>query len=205
MKDSELQKRLAGLKTDFDLAWEKLNIEQKAEDLTEKEERLALPEIWNNPDEAQALAKQISAEKSLVQPWQTMKIQLADAEELLNLGEDDLADEIKQQIIVLENDFQKMRQQLLFTGKFDSNNAILRLSAGAGGVDAMDFTEMLERMYLRWAEKSGLEAKVIERSPGEAAGVKTSVIEINGPYAFGLGRAFLTVYREPGVDQDKVK
>ena len=73
----------------------------------------------------------------------------------------------------------------MFNGRYDAGDAILRLSAGAGGDDAQDFTEMLERMYLRWAEKHGFTANIIERSAGEQAGVKTSVIEIDGPYAYG--------------------
>lgn len=195
MEQAGFKKHLADLQADFDLAWQKLEIERKIAELEEKEARLAQPEIWNNPSEAQDLAKQVSAAKKLVQPWQTMKIQLSDVGELLDLGEDDLIEEIGQQITAIEEDFQAMRRELLFTGKFDSKNAILRLSAGVGGVDAMDFTEMLERMYLRWAEKSGFETKIIERSPGETAGVKTSVIEVDGPYAFGKLRSENGVHR----------
>ena len=74
-------------------------------------------------------------------------------------------------------------------------DAILRLSAGAGGDDAQDFTEMLERMYLRWAERHGFSAQVIERSPGEQAGVKTSVIEVSGAYAYGWLKSEHGVHR----------
>src|SRR5690606_34014735 len=81
------------------------------------------------------------------------------------------------------------------SGKYDNHNVILRLSAGVGGTDAQDFTEMLERMYLRWAEKSGMEAKIIERSTGEEAGIKSSVVEMSGPYAYGKLKSEHGVHR----------
>jgi peptide chain release factor 2 len=111
------------------------------------------------------------------------------------MADDELLPEFDGQITALEQDFAKLRAQLLFTGKFDRGDAILRLSSGAGGDDAQDFTEMLERMYLRWAEKSGFDAKIIERSAGETAGVKTSVIEISGAFAYGKLRSENGVHR----------
>jgi peptide chain release factor 2 len=74
---------------------------------------------------------------------------------------------------------------LQFSGVYDNHDAILRLSAGAGGTDAQDWTQMLERMYLRWGERSGMKTEVIEESPGEEAGLKSATISFSGPYAFG--------------------
>jgi peptide chain release factor 2 len=104
---------------------------------------------------------------------------------LLALDDDDLADEVTAQIKAAETELAELKKQLLFNGKYDAKGAILRISAGVGGDDAQDFAEMLERMYLRYAARVGFDAKVIERSPGETAGVKTSVIEVTGPYAYG--------------------
>lgn len=95
----------------------------------------------------------------------------------------------------LLKEYETLRKDLLFDGEFDDHNAILRLSAGAGGTDAQDWTEMLERMYLRWAERSGMSATTIERSAGEEAGLKSVVIEIVGPYAYGKLRSENGVHR----------
>ena len=83
----------------------------------------------------------------------------------------------------------------MLNGEYDDHGAILRLSAGVGGTDAQDFTEMLERMYLRWAEKSGMSAKIVERSSADEAGIKSSVMEISGNYAYGKLRSEHGVHR----------
>jgi peptide chain release factor 2 len=103
--------------------------------------------------------------------------------------------EFEGQVSALENEYESMRKELLFNKKYDDHNAILRLSAGVGGTDAQDWTEMLERMYLRWAEKSGMQASIIERSAGEEAGIKSSVIQVIGPYVYGKLRGEHGVHR----------
>ena len=123
--------------------------------------------------------------KSEVEPWQILLTQARDLLELLELADDEMMNELSKQTEALELDLAKLKSQALFSGQYDRGDAILRLSAGAGGDDAQDWCAMLERMYLRWAEKDGYAAKVIERSAGEVAGVKTSVIEIEGPFAYG--------------------
>ncbi|GHU08536.1 peptide chain release factor 2 [Alphaproteobacteria bacterium] len=180
-----LAKRLQELRADLDAAWARLDVDVKVAKLEADEAEMAQPEVWNNPTTAQKLARDVAAMKKVVQPWQVLRAQLDDMDELLALGDDDLADEVTVQVRAAETELSELKKQLLFNGKYDGKNAILRISAGAGGDDAQDFAEMLERMYLRWAERSGFEAHVIERSPGETAGVKTSVIEVAGPFAYG--------------------
>ena len=180
-----LKKQLNLLRSDFDKSWTKLEIDQKISELADQEKQMADPEIWKDNERAQQLAKTVSAQNSFIEPWKRLKTHLDEIKELISLDDDELTTEIEQQITNSETDFIKLKKQLLFKGKYDNHNAILRLSAGVGGDDAQDFTEMLERMYLRWAEKSNFKAQIIERSPGETAGVKTSVIEIAGPFAYG--------------------
>ena len=195
MSAESLSKELESLRAELNKSWSVLDIDTKAQALEEQESKLAQPEIWNNPDVAQKLARDVAVSKKLIQPWQVLRTQISDLDELVALGDDDLADEVSAQIIAIKNELIDLKKQLLFDGKYDNKNAILRLSSGVGGTDAMDFTEMLERMYLRWAEKSDYKATVIERSPGEVAGVKTSVIEIEGPYAYGKLRSENGVHR----------
>ncbi len=180
-----LLKRLEGLRRAISDAYERLAIDAKATQSKFLEAELSSSEIWNNPSYAQERSKQLAALNAMVQPWQTLKAQAEDIEELMALGDDSLLSEFEGQVTALEAEFANRKKELLFNGPYDDHNVILRLSSGAGGTDAQDWTGMLERMYLRWAEKSGMEATIVERSVGEEAGIKSSVIQITGPYAYG--------------------
>lgn len=194
MKD-ELAKRLSALVADLESATLKVSLDDKKRRLAELEEQVALPELWNNPSNAQKLTRELASLKSMAQPWQVLIAQANDARELLDIIDDELIDEFAGQVQAMEETFAELKQQLLFNGKYDAGNAIIRLSSGAGGDDAQDFTAMLERMYLRWAEQNGFETTIVERSAGEQAGVKTSVIEISGPFAYGWLRSENGVHR----------
>lgn len=194
MKD-ELAKRLRQLAVDIESAVAKLGLDEKQRQLADLEEQVSRPELWNNPGHAQMVTRELSSLKSIVQPWKVLQAQANDAIELLDIIDDELADEFAGQVQAMEKTFAELKQQLMFDGKYDAGDAILRLSSGAGGDDAQDFTEMLERMYLRWAEQNGFTTSVIERSPGEQAGVKTSVIEVSGPYAYGWLKSENGVHR----------
>ncbi len=190
-----LEKRVQALKADVETAYEQLAIDDKAEQLEALDAELAVPEIWNNPSAAQAKSKQQAALAGMVQPWQTLRAQVADMEELMSLGDDSLAAEFDGQIGALEQELSERKKELLFSGPYDDHNAIVRISAGVGGTDAQDFAEMLERMYLRWTERAGMSTTQVERSTGEEAGIKTSVFEVAGPYAFGKLRSENGVHR----------
>lgn len=190
-----LQKRIALLQNDIQLAYDQLAIDAKRAQLDELDQELARPEIWNNLGLAQEKSKQQAALSAMVEPWSTLVAQTADIVELMELGDDSLLSEFEGQVAALEAEFQERKKELLFSGGYDDHNAILRITAGVGGTDAQDFAEMLERMYLRWAEKSGMSAKQVERSTGEEAGIKTSVIEITGAYAYGKLRGEHGVHR----------
>ena len=194
MKD-ELAKRLRQLVVDIESAVARLGLDEKQRQLADLEEQVSRPELWNNPDHAQMVTRELSSLKSIVQPWKVLQAQANDAIELLDIIDDELADEFASQVQAMEKTFADLKQQLMFDGKYDAGDAILRLSSGVGGDDAQDFTEMLERMYLRWAEQNGFTTSVIERSPGEQAGVKTSVIEVSGPYAYGWLKSENGVHR----------
>ena len=183
------------LVTDLESAILKVGLDNKKRRLAELEEQVALPELWNNPNNAQKLTRELASLKSMVQPWQVLVAQANDARELLDIIDDELIDEFAGQVQAMEETFAELKQQLLFNGKYDAGGAIIRLSSGAGGDDAQDFTAMLERMYLRWTEQNGFEATIVERSAGEQAGVKTSVIEISGPFAYGWLRSENGVHR----------
>lgn len=190
-----LEKRVQALRGDVQAAYDQLDIDTKADQLEMLDAELAVPEIWNNPSDAQAKSKQQSALAGMVEPWQTLRAQVADIEELMSIGDDSLIGEFDGQITALEQELAERKKELLFNGKYDDHNAIVRISAGVGGTDAQDFAEMLERMYLRWAERAGMAVSQHERSTGEEAGIKSTVLEISGAYAFGKLRSENGVHR----------
>lgn len=190
-----LEKRIEKLRQEVDSAYEQLAIDAKQTQLEQLEQELSAPEIWNNPTHAQEKSKQQAALQAVVQPWQTLKAQVADIVELMELGDDSLLSEFDGQITAMEEEFALRKKELLFSGPYDDHNAILRITAGVGGTDAQDWAEMLERMYLRWAEKASMHTTTVERSSGEEAGIKTSVIEIVGPYAYGRLKSEHGVHR----------
>ncbi|MFZ2544774.1 MAG: peptide chain release factor 2 [Candidatus Saccharimonadales bacterium] len=190
-----LEKRIAILKEGVATAYDQLHIDERAQQLAVLNDEMAAPEVWGNPTDAQAKSKQQSALAAMVQPWQTLRAQVDDIVELMDMGDDSLKEEFAIQITALEDELSERKKELLFNGPYDDHNAIIRISAGVGGTDAQDFAEMLERMYLRWAERSEMQTTQDERSTGEEAGIKSSVIEINGPYAFGRLRSENGVHR----------
>ena len=190
-----LLKRLDILKSGIDAAYNTLAIADKTARLRELEDEMAAPEVWNNPTIAQEKSKQLSALQSIVEPWQTLQAQTNDIHELMELGDDSLLGEFEGQVTALEQEFAERKKELLYNGEYDDHNALIRLSAGVGGTDAQDFTEMLERMYLRWAEKANMGVSIVERSSADEAGIKSSVIEITGPYAYGKLKSEHGVHR----------
>ncbi len=190
-----LEKRIDELKREIDSAWNRLQLDEKREHLSRANEQLADSNVWSDTERAQTLSKQAAALSGQVEPWATLRTQAEEISELVAIGDESLVPELETQLNQLEQRLDELSADLLFHGEYDGHNVILRLSAGVGGTDAQDFTEMLERMYLRWAEKSGMDARIIERSPGEEAGIKSSVIEIAGPYAYGKLKSEHGVHR----------
>jgi len=178
-------KRARELSADIQSAYDRLRIDEKTQELAQLDEQLASPDIWHNPENAQNVSKQAATIRNMIEPWQTLKAQTEDITELMELGDDSLEGEFTAQLDAMESELTARKKDLLFNGPYDDHAAILKLSAGAGGTDAQDWTEILERMYLRWAEKSGMKVEIIERSAGEEAGIKSVTISVSGPYAYG--------------------
>lgn len=172
----------------------KLNFSKISDEISAIELEISQPEIWNNPANAQEKMRVLADLKKQFDPWQTLRIQIEDILELMEFG-DDLVEEFEAQIVAFETELDELKKSLLFSGEFDSHDAIVRITSGVGGLDAQDFAEMLERMYLRWAEKSDLKTVQIDRSIGEEAGIKTSVFEVLGSNAYGKLRSEHGVHR----------
>lgn len=180
-----LVQRVESLKSDLNKATDQLKLGQKQLQLEEIDRQLADSGVWANVERAQDLSKQSAALRAQIEPWHTLRAQAEDIAELMSIGDDSMTVEFDQQISAMELAFRKLKKDLLFHGEYDDHAAIIRLSAGAGGTDAQDWCEMLERMYLRWAEKNSMKTELIERSSGDEAGIKSATYSFNGPYAYG--------------------
>ncbi|NCU40934.1 peptide chain release factor 2 [Candidatus Saccharibacteria bacterium] len=180
-----LFERVKILKDKLSEAYAQLTISAKAEELAVLDEQLLSSDVWNDVEYAQKISKQAANLRTQIEPWQTLSSQVNDIEELMAIGDDDMLLEFDEQILAFEKEFERQKKDLLFRGEYDDHSAILKLSAGVGGTDAQDWCEMLERMYLRWAEKSGMKIDLIERSSGEEAGIKSATYTISGPFAYG--------------------
>lgn len=191
----DLEKRLETLLTNVNAAWEKLALDAKLDEISELEKEVAEPEIWKDPDLAREKNQALAKLNSEVEPWQLLKTQAEDLKELLELGDDDLKSELELQLSSMEESFMNLKKSLRFNGPHDSKDAILRITAGVGGTEAMDWSGMLERMYLRFAEQNGFKVAELERQVGEEAGIKTGVYEISGPNAYGTLKSEHGVHR----------
>ena len=179
------KKRLEEISKQFEDSYKKLKIGEQLSELKKLEKIVENPEIWKNPDDAKEKNERLARLRNSLEPWQVLKVQLSDIAELLNLDEDDLAEEISNQLDALEQTLEKLKLALRFTAPYDHNDAIIRITAGAGGTEAMDWAGMLERMYLRFFEKNNYKATLLERTTGEEAGIKTAVYEVVGTDVYG--------------------
>lgn len=188
-------KRLQALQTDFQNSWQKLNLDAQLTELHSLEQAAAEPELWLNPERAKSVHTALSRQTAETEPWVLLKTQLDDLGELLALDQGDLTTELDAQLTTLEQTYQDLKKSLRFTGPYDQNDAILRITAGVGGTEAMDWAGMLERMYLRFAERHHFKTTCLERTTGEEAGIKTAVYELSGPHAYGLLKSEHGVHR----------
>lgn len=190
-----LRKSVQGLITDVTTAMERLDVAKKQVELEQLDTQAADPALWNDPAHAEQVGKNAARLRTQVEPWQTLRRQLDDLEELLELADESMLSEIESQIASAAHDYETLRKDLQFQGEYDNHNAILKLSSGAGGTDAQDWTQMLERMYLRWAEKHDMKTELVERSNGEEAGIKNATYTITGSYAYGKLKSEHGVHR----------
>lgn len=191
----DLLKRLNILEQDFKQVYDKLKIDEKISEISELEKEVAEPEIWHNVQVATEKNQRLSQLSDEVQPWQLLSTQIADIKELIELADDSLRVEVEMQIAAMEEQLVELKKALRFTGPYDDKNAVLRITSGAGGTEAMDWAGMLERMYLRFAERNNIKTALIERVAGEEAGIKTAVYELSGSNVYGLLKSEHGVHR----------
>jgi peptide chain release factor 2 len=167
----------------------------KVKRLKELDELTQDTDLWKNPDRAQNLMKEMAALKGEIDDWQSLQGRIKETRELAQLNDSSLRRDIEQEVNVIEAEILQRELKALLSGEYDSGDALLAIHAGAGGTDSQDWAEMLERMYLRWAENNGYKTDVLDLSEGEEAGIKSVTIAVDGPYAYGYLRAEKGVHR----------
>ena len=166
-------------------AKQSLDISGKIEELDKLTKASQAPDFWQDNLRAQSVMQQISSLQEATSPWRVLSQDLGDIVQLSKSDDPQLIDELKKQLDDASKSFESLKAELKFSGPFDDHNAILSIHAGAGGTDAQDWAQMLFRMYTRFADKNNWQAKVVEESPGEEAGIKSVTIEILGRNAYG--------------------
>jgi len=160
----------------------------KQAELEKLETQISAPGFWDDQEQAQKIVQQRSRIEKALERQKNFETAVSDAEVLFEFAAEDpdSANELQTLITRLEREVEAAEVESLLSGETDPNNAICSIQSGAGGTDAQDFAQMLLRMYLRWAEKKGFKAEILDEQAGSEAGLKSATFRIEGDYAYGL-------------------
>ena len=174
-----------------------LHIDEKIAELANLDSRIANPDFWNDTDNAQQVSKQASDIRDVIERYESACGLLDDIKTATELAEEDpeLGEEIENDLERLEKMLDDFEVESWFNGRFDSSDAILSIHPGSGGLEAQDWTEMLYRMYSRYADSKGWKVKVLDLVPGEGIGLDRASIQIEGRNAYGMLRSESGVHR----------
>lgn len=167
-------------------------MQTKIADLTEQS---GAPDLWDDPEKAQGVTSQLSHAQSELDRVVKMGERVADLETLYDMAVEEsesdaamgaeLFAEVDGELERVRTDLSELEIKTLLSGEYDERDAVVTIRSGAGGVDAADWAQMLQRMYLRWAERRGYKTKVMDTSYAEEAGIKSTTFEVSAPYAYG--------------------
>ncbi|HTH45255.1 MAG TPA: peptide chain release factor 2 [Oxalicibacterium sp.] len=176
-----------------------LDFDVKSEKLDQVNGELEDPDVWNDPKRAQDLGKEKKSLEAIVHTLTKIDSELNDARDLFAMARDEKDDDT---LVAIESDAEGLRQLVegmefrrMFSNPMDANNCFIDIQAGAGGTEAQDWASMLLRQYLRYCERKGFKAEILEQSDGEVAGIKTATIKVEGDYAYGFLRTETGVHR----------
>lgn len=176
-----------------------LQLEEKQGRLEEVLLEMENPDIWSNPEVAQALSQEKTTLENVCQTFIQADNILSAASELLEMAQsendEETADGVKDDLNTVEESIARLEFERMFSGDLDANSAYLDIQSGSGGTEAQDWAEMVLRMYLRWGEKHKFKVTLMEASAGEVAGIKSATIHMQGEYAYGWLRSEIGIHR----------
>ncbi len=173
-------------KNEIELAYKRLNISELKEKASSLQSKMNSNDFWQDNVKAQEVTKEHAFLDKRVRFWTNLLDRANELIELIELKDDSLSAGVDKQYKEVKESFQVAKRELMFDGPYDNSNVILSIFAGAGGTDAQDWSEMLLRMYGRWADSEKVSTETIDKSTGEEAGIKSSTIRLsNGNYLYG--------------------
>jgi peptide chain release factor 2 len=188
-KIEELQKKLEGIEAVF-------NLTKKGKEIKKLEKKSSADDFWNEPQYAGKIMQELEESKKEISELADTKKRIDELSEMIKLVESEKdTGEVEKEIGEISSIIDGLEIKTLFFGDYDKNDAIISIYSGAGGVDAQDWSEMLLKMYLKWAENNNFAAKIASRTDGQEAGIKNATIEITGSYAYGNLKSESGVHR----------
>ncbi|HMS72561.1 MAG TPA: peptide chain release factor 2 [Baekduia sp.] len=189
--------RRAAIVDSLELLRETTDVEALQAQVDELEERMQAPGFWDDADAAAKVSAEHARSSRKLKAFTSLESDVDDLESLIELAAEDaeLEEELTQQLDQLERTLGELEEERLFSGEYDSGDALVTVNAGAGGTDAQDWTEMVLRMMMRWAESRGFKVELLEVSEGEEAGIKSATFKAEGENAYGLFSAERGVHR----------
>ena len=181
--------------TYFKHSWCVFDLPKIKTELHEIQNKSEDPDLWNDRENAQRVMKSLADLREEVEIWDRLQQNIQDALELAEFEDPALRADLEKIIDEIESELSRRELSVMLAGPYDKGNAILTINSGAGGVDSQDWAMMLERMYLRWAERHAFEVEILDRNEGDEAGIKTVTMSVNGRYAYGYLRAEKGVHR----------
>lgn len=192
----ELRNKIDKLSSDIEQAIANLNLEDKNKQLMILKQAMTSADFWNNQDKAKTVSQEASHLEEQISAWYQLQNEIQNLKNMsVDVQAEDVLSDLSKNFSDLTDKYEAMSEQLYLQGTYDSLPAIITINAGAGGVDAQDWAQMLERMYLRFAEQNNWTVKSLSRSVGGEAGVKSSTFKISGEHTYGYLKNEAGVHR----------
>ena len=195
----DIKPQLGELKTKLDQMGESLEVPAKEEKIAELEYKMGEPTFWDDAEKAQKINQELNDVKISVDKYKNLVSKFEDAQTLWEMGmeeqDESMEDDVKAELASVAEGLEALQLEVLLSGPYDANNAILTLHAGAGGTEAQDWTQMLVRMYQHWGEKHDFKVSMLDFLDGDEAGLKSAVLLVEGENAYGYLKGEMGVHR----------
>ena len=191
--------KLTGMRSEIEELGSALRIEETKENLKDMEAQTQAPDFWNNAEKSSKVLQVIKQGQDKVSGYERLSARLEDAIALAEMAieenDDSFVEEVQTELAEITAEEERSRIEVLLSGEYDKNNAIVSFHPGAGGTEAQDWAQMLYRMITRWAEKRGFQVKLTDWLDGDGAGIKSATIMVNGMNAYGYLKSENGVHR----------